>query len=92
VTRQRKETVGVVGVGALGSAIAGRIAGAGFELLLYDTDSDRSAAVAEAVGGSAVPAPSALTDASVIALLLPHTPAVEELVLGDDGLLTLLRA
>ncbi len=91
VTSQRRETIGVVGVGALGSAIAGRIAGAGFELLLYDADSDRSAAVAEAAGGSAVPAPSALTNASVIALLLPDSAAVEEVVLGENGLLALLR-
>jgi 3-hydroxyisobutyrate dehydrogenase len=84
-------TVGLVGVGALGSAVASRIAGAGFELLIYDCDGDRAGAVAEAVGARAIAAPAGLSDASVVVLLLPDSSAVEGVVLGDDGLLTLLR-
>jgi 3-hydroxyisobutyrate dehydrogenase len=91
VTDEHTDTVAVVGVGALGSAIAGRIASAGLDLLVYDADAERAATVAEEIGATAALDLAALADASVVVLLLPDSSIVEKVVPGENGLLRLLR-
>lgn len=86
-----RETIAIVGVGAMGSAIATRFASTGARLLVRDADVDRAAAVAEEVGGIAVPTTDGLSQATVVVLLLPDSNVVESLALGDDGLLAALR-
>jgi 3-hydroxyisobutyrate dehydrogenase len=87
VTRALKETVALVGLGSLGSAVAARIREAGLELLLYDVDQARAADVAAATGGRRVPGIPELADASIVVCLLPDTAAVDDVVRGQPGLL-----
>ena len=87
MTQARKETVALVGLGSLGSAVAARIRTAGLELLLYDVDQARTADVVEATGGRGVPDIPALADASIAVCLLPDTDAVDDVVRGRPGLL-----
>lgn len=86
---EKRETVAVVGVGAMGSAIASRFASTGVDLLVHDADSERAAAVAEEVGATAVPTVG-LSRATVVILLLPDSNVVESLARADDGLLATL--
>ena len=44
--------VGVIGAGLMGTAVTQRLVGAGFEVLAYDVDADRRAAI-ERVGATA---------------------------------------
>jgi 3-hydroxyisobutyrate dehydrogenase-like beta-hydroxyacid dehydrogenase len=74
------ETIGLIGVGLLGSAIAERLLGAGFGVRGYDRDPARLAAL-EALGGAAVrSAEEAAGDAQAVITCLPDGSTVREAV------------
>lgn len=77
---------GVVGVGALGAAIAERLAKSGLPVSAYDIEPARAAALAK-FGVEAAASPRELAERSdVVLLLLPDTPEVIEALEGSDGL------
>jgi 3-hydroxyisobutyrate dehydrogenase-like beta-hydroxyacid dehydrogenase len=76
----------VLGVGALGAAIAARLATEGLEVAAYDLDADRVAMLA-AVGVGAAKSPSDLADRSdIVLVVLPDTPEIEAALGGETGL------
>ncbi|MBO9353640.1 NAD-binding protein [Bordetella petrii] len=80
-----QQAVGFIGLGAMGSAIARRLAGAGIELHVYDLDASRMAAL-QALG--AVPRGSAREVADVAAVVyacLPGAAVSRDVALGADG-------
>jgi putative dehydrogenase len=78
--------VGIVGLGLLGSAVAGRVRAAGRDVLGYDVLPDRQRAL-EAIGGRAAASAAAVAQtADPICVVLPSLAAVEEAVLGPRGL------
>jgi L-threonate 2-dehydrogenase len=78
--------VGIVGLGLLGSAVAGRVRAAGRDVLGYDVLPDRQRAL-EAIGGRAAASAAAVAQtADLICVVLPSLAAVEEVVLGPRGL------
>jgi 3-hydroxyisobutyrate dehydrogenase-like beta-hydroxyacid dehydrogenase len=80
------ERCGVLGVGALGAAIAARIAAKGLEVAACDLDAERVAALAE-VGVGAADSPCDLADRSdVVLVVLPDTPEIEAVLGGETGL------
>jgi 2-hydroxy-3-oxopropionate reductase len=80
------ERCGVLGVGALGAAIAARLATAGLEVAAYDLDPERVAALAE-VGVDAASSPSDLAERSdVVLVVLPDTPEIGAALGGESGL------
>jgi 3-hydroxyisobutyrate dehydrogenase-like beta-hydroxyacid dehydrogenase len=84
--------VAVVGTGRMGAAMAGRVAGAGFELSLYNRTASRARAVARDTGGTAVgSAREAAAEADVVVVSLADDAAVEATYRGEDGLATGLR-
>jgi len=80
-------TVGIVGVGLLGSAIAGRFIKAGHAVVGFDILPARVAALT-AMGGKAAPSAAAVAQsAEAVCTLLPSLAAAEAAVLGRDGIL-----
>ena len=72
--------VGVVGLGLLGSAVAGRLRAAGREVIGYDVVAERNRAL-EAIGGRAVASATAVAEAAdPICVVLPSLSAVEDVV------------
>jgi 3-hydroxyisobutyrate dehydrogenase-like beta-hydroxyacid dehydrogenase len=83
--------VGLVGVGLLGHAVASRLLDAGHEVIGCDVVPERVAALT-ALGGKGVRSITEVTaSAGMVCTLLPSLAAVEQAVLGPDGVLAGLR-
>jgi 3-hydroxyisobutyrate dehydrogenase len=83
-----------VGLGAMGTPMSSALARAGHALLLRDADDARAAALATELGVEAVTGAdlsAAASRAWAVVLMLPDSAVVEAVLLGDDGLLALLR-
>ena len=80
-------TVGYIGLGAMGGAMAGRLAESGFDLIVFDLRSDAvDAAVGK--GGTAASSASELAAACEhISICVPDDAAVMEVVTGEHGIL-----
>ncbi len=77
--------LGFIGVGFLGSRIARRILGAGFPMVVYDTDADK-AKVLGALGAKVARNLGELAaEADVVLSCLPSDSAVEAVYTGDGG-------
>jgi L-threonate 2-dehydrogenase len=80
------QTVGILGLGIMGSAIAPNLMAAGFAVAGYDPLAERMAAL-EKAGGRGAASPRALAEAApIVVSLLPSAAALEEAALGEDGL------
>jgi len=85
-------TVGIVGLGLLGHAVASRLRAAGHALCGTDVVPERVKAF-EDLGGRALPSVTAVADAAdPVLVLLPSLATVEDVILGPKGLLTAGRA
>jgi 3-hydroxyisobutyrate dehydrogenase-like beta-hydroxyacid dehydrogenase len=85
-------TVGIVGLGLLGHAIASRLRAAGHDVAGYDVAADRRRALMT-VGGRAVESVAAVAgSADPVCVVLPSLESVEEVVLGAHGLVATGRA
>lgn len=80
--------VGVVGLGRMGSRLARRLAGAGHEVVGLDPSPSARRLVA-AAGLVVVDTPDQL-DASAVLTSLPDTTVMEEVYLGEGGLLSVM--
>ncbi len=90
--REKKEgvivgtTVGVIGLGNMGGAIAANLLDAGFDVVGIDLDPARVEAFTVR-GGVAVTSPAAVTDkADIVILSLPNVTALEQVLHGPGGL------
>ena len=84
-------TVGIVGLGLLGGAIASRFLAAGHAVVGYDVVPGRLAALT-ALGVTPVDSAAAVArETEAICTVLPSLAAVEEVILGPDGLITVVR-
>ncbi len=82
-----KQTVGFIGLGTMGREMARNLVAAGHAVRGYDVV---EAAVAQAAAFGAAPARSvaeAADGADMVVTMLPDTPDVERVVLGEAGLL-----
>ncbi len=85
-------TVGIVGLGLLGSAVAGRLRAAGHEVVGCDIVPEKARALV-AIGGRSVASAEAVARASdAVCVVLPSLASVEEVVLGPRGLAAAGRA
>ena len=78
-------TIGVVGVGLLGAAVAGRLLKAGHRVVGFDTAPDRVRALLGMGGEAAASARAVALASEAVCTLLPTLPSVEAAVLGPDG-------
>ncbi len=80
------ETIGFIGLGVLGSAIAGNLVKGGFTVIGYDTVVDKMTAL-ENEGGQSGASPRDVANRSdVMILCLPTADALHQVVGGADGL------
>jgi 3-hydroxyisobutyrate dehydrogenase-like beta-hydroxyacid dehydrogenase len=85
-------TIGIVGLGLLGSAVAARLRGAGHDVVGHDVVAEKVRAL-EALGGQAAPSAEAVARAAeAVCVVLPSLTAVEDVVLGPRGLAAAGRA
>ena len=85
-------TVAVLGTGRMGAAMAGRLARAGTDLVLYNRTRDAAEAVAAATSAKvAATAREAADSAEVCLVSLADDAALLEMYGGDDGLVAGLR-
>lgn len=87
MTAKEPQTIGLLGLGIMGSAISRNLLSAGFAVAGFDVSCDRLAAFAVAGGRRAAsPADLALC-ADIIISVLPSVSALDDVILGADGLL-----
>jgi 2-hydroxy-3-oxopropionate reductase len=79
-------TVGIVGLGIMGTPMAANLVRAGHRVLGHDLSAERVAQLV-AAGGEAAGSVAAATGADLVITMLPDSPQVEEVVLGPDGVL-----
>ncbi|MDA1090791.1 MAG: NAD(P)-dependent oxidoreductase [Proteobacteria bacterium] len=80
------ETIGFIGLGVLGSAMAGNLVKCGFAVIGHDSAPEKMAAL-EGEGGQSAVSPKDVADRSdVIILCLPTADALRDVVGGKDGL------
>ena len=84
----QERTIGIIGLGIMGSAVSANLLNDGFAVVGYDLQPERVQAL-EAGGGRGLASPRAVAEAAPVAItLLPSVRALEEVVSGDQGLLT----
>jgi 3-hydroxyisobutyrate dehydrogenase-like beta-hydroxyacid dehydrogenase len=81
-------TVGIVGLGLLGSSIAARFIKAGHAVVGFDILPDRVAALTTIGGKAAASSAEVARTAEVVCTLLPSLAAAEAAILGADSVLS----
>ena len=85
-TRQL-ETVGFIGLGAMGRPMASNMRRQGFEMVVHDLDPAAVAALVELGATAAGSIAEVARAADVVITMLPDGPDVEAVLLGPDGVL-----
>jgi 2-hydroxy-3-oxopropionate reductase len=81
------ETIGFIGLGVMGVPMAGNLLEAGHPLVVHSRSPEPVEALAEA-GAETASSPREVAErADVVITMLPDSPAVEAVVLGEDGVL-----
>ena len=87
----RSTVVGFVGLGAMGSRMAGRLREAGYPLVVYNRSPERAAAL-DAAGAEAVATPAQVAErAQIVCGCLLDGDAIEQVYGGPDGLISRSR-
>lgn len=81
------ETIGFIGLGAMGGPMAANIARAGFSMVVFDADRSKELEVADLGAAVAASAAEIAAKADIVITMLPDSPDVEDVVLGPEGLL-----
>jgi 2-hydroxy-3-oxopropionate reductase len=79
-------TVGFIGLGIMGGPMAANLAAAGFEVVGYNRSPDPVRRLEERGGRGADSLAAAVAEAEVVVTMLPDSPDVEAVALGDDGI------
>ena len=83
----KKETIGFIGLGLMGMPMARNLRSAGYDVVVYNRSQP---AIDQLVSDGATEASSPIDvseKSTIVILMLPDTPAVENVVAGPDGLL-----
>jgi 2-hydroxy-3-oxopropionate reductase len=79
-------TVGFIGLGIMGGPMAANLVEAGFEVVGYNRSPDPGRRLEERGGRGADSLAAAVAEAEVVVTMLPDSPDVEAVALGDDGI------
>jgi 2-hydroxy-3-oxopropionate reductase len=82
--------IGFIGLGIMGSPMAANLVKAGHQVHGHDHHAENMAKL-EAAGGYAGSVAEAVRGADVVATMLPDSPQVSEVMLGDGGVFEILR-
>jgi 2-hydroxy-3-oxopropionate reductase len=80
-------TVAVIGLGIMGGHMAANLLKAGYSVTGYNRSQDKIDKLVEQGGRGAADVADAVRDADVVLTMLPDSPDVEAVVLGDGGVL-----
>ncbi len=83
--------IGFIGLGIMGRPMAINLAKAGYDLLVSDHHEEHIAAV-EAFGGHRADPDAIAREADVLMTMLPDSPQVKDVMLGDNGLAVKMHA
>ena len=78
--------IGFIGIGNMGSPMAGHLVKGGHEVTVYDADAGRVARFAAAHGCRGGQTPADLADAELVITMLPDGHVVRSVMTGDAGL------
>ena len=78
-------TIAFIGLGIMGSPMACHLARAGHTVIGYNRSPERTAALVEAGGKAADSIDQAVKGADVVAIMVPDSPDVQSVLLGDNG-------
>ncbi|WP_099042086.1 2-hydroxy-3-oxopropionate reductase [Mycobacterium neglectum] len=78
-------TIAFIGLGIMGSPMACHLVRAGHTVIGLDQSPERSAAMVEAGGRAAESIEQAVKGADVVAIMVPDSPQVQSVLLGDNG-------
>jgi 2-hydroxy-3-oxopropionate reductase len=85
-------TVAFLGLGIMGGPMAANLVQAGYDVVGYNRSRPKIDQFVEKGGKAADSVADAVRDADVIVTMLPDSPDVEQVVLGEDGVLTHARS
>ncbi|GAB3366182.1 2-hydroxy-3-oxopropionate reductase [Modestobacter lapidis] len=80
-------TVAVIGLGIMGAPMATNLVTAGFDVIGYNRSPHKGGRLVAVGGRTASGLAKAVRGADVVLTMLPDSPDVEEVVLGDQGVL-----
>jgi 2-hydroxy-3-oxopropionate reductase len=78
-------TIGFIGLGIMGNPMACHLARAGHTVIGYNRSPGRAAALIDAGGAEADSIAEAVKDADVVAVMVPDSPDVQDVLLSDGG-------
>lgn len=84
-------TVGFIGLGIMGGPMAANLASAGYDVVGYNRSRSKVDWLVERGGRAAGSVAEAVRDADVVVTMLPDSPDVEEVALGENGALAYAR-
>jgi 2-hydroxy-3-oxopropionate reductase len=79
--------IGFIGLGIMGAPMAAHLSAAGHDVTGYARRPEAATRLAEAGGRPVSSVAEAVAGAEVVITMLPNHPEVEQVVLGDDGVL-----
>ena len=77
--------IAFIGLGIMGSPMAVHLAQAGHDVVGHNRTPDKAKPLVEAGGRSVDSVADAVKDADVVAVMVPDSPDVQEVLTGDDG-------
>ncbi len=78
-------TVAFIGLGIMGAPMAGHLVKAGFDVVGYNRSRPKIDALIESGGRGADSVAEAVRDADIVAVMVPDSPDVREVLAGDGG-------
>jgi 2-hydroxy-3-oxopropionate reductase len=78
-------TIGFIGLGIMGNPMACHLARAGHTVIGYNRSPGRAAALIDAGGAEAESIAEAVKDADVVAVMVPDSPDVQDVLLSEGG-------
>jgi 3-hydroxyisobutyrate dehydrogenase len=87
-TKEARVKIGVVGIGRMGAAIAGRLMGLGHEVAVWNRTADKARALAAAGAKQAATPAELAAQAEIIISILSNAEAIDQAYSGAGGLLS----
>ena len=78
-------TVAFIGLGIMGGPMAGHLVDAGFDVVGFNRSPDKVAALVERGGRGAGSIAEAVRDADIVAVMVPDSPDVQDVLAGEEG-------
>ena len=78
-------TIAFIGLGIMGSPMAVHLQNAGHDVVGYNRSPERTHALVEAGGTAAGSIADAVHDAEIVAVMVPDSPDVQDVLLGEEG-------